>query len=180
MKILSILRHAKTERWLNMDGKVVRSDFERALTPRGHEDAVLIANALRKLEPAVDLIVSSTAVRARQTTEHIVTGLNVSDTTADMLAPQWEDSVYGANETTLLQTLEQLPDEANHVVLVGHNPGVTYLTAGLLAGSSRQLSLDMPTAALAHLSLGIYHWPQIQWGCGQLHVLIKPKLLRKD
>ncbi|MEM7537963.1 MAG: histidine phosphatase family protein [Chloroflexota bacterium] len=178
MKTLSILRHAKTERWLNMDGEVVRSDFERALTPRGHEDAALIANTLRKLEPAVDLIVSSTAVRARQTTEHIVTGLNPSESTADMLAPQWEDAVYGANETTLLQTLDQLPDQANHVLMVGHNPGVTYLVAGLLAGSSRHLTLDMPTAALAHLSLGIYQWSQIQWGCAQLHVLIKPKLLR--
>ena len=79
--------------------------------------------------------------------------------------------VCRAHEATLLRTLDQLPDEANHVLLVGHNPGVTYLVTGLLAGSSRHLTIDMPTAALAHLSLGIYQWSQIQWGCGQVSVL---------
>ena len=176
MKKLSILRHAKTEQWLDINGDLVHSDFDRALTQQGHDDAVLVVEALLMLEPTIDLVISSTAVRARQTTEHIMAGLHDGNDVSPPL--QWTKAIYGAGADTLLTTLVQLPAKINHVLLVGHNPGVTYLITGLLANSSNATDIDMPTAALAHLSLDINDWSQIRWRCGQLQSMIKPKLLR--
>ena len=46
---------------------------------------------------------------------------------------QWNESIYLATAETLLEILKQLPDELNHVVLVGPNPGMERLVSGALA-----------------------------------------------
>lgn len=168
MKALTIIRHAKAK---DADGYAV--DAERPLTDRGHKDAVRVAETLARLDPDVDWLISSPSERTRQTTEHIVTYL---DYTKQL---QYEQAVYEADAETLLKVLSKVPQEVEHVVLVGHNPGVEELVAGLTAGAPERLNLHMPTAALVHLNLDIFWWNQIRWGCGQLNLLITPKVLRK-
>jgi phosphohistidine phosphatase SixA len=65
-----------------------------------------------------------------------------------------------------------------HVLIIGHNPGMQELISGLAAGSPQRLGINVPAAGLAHLTLEIYGWNQIRWGSGTLHSLIRPKLLR--
>jgi phosphohistidine phosphatase len=77
-----------------------------------------------------------------------------------------------------LHILSSVPAEIEHAVIIGHNPGMEALVSGLCTGSTVRLNLSMPTAALAHLELDIRWWNQIRWGCGQLKILLKPKLLR--
>jgi phosphohistidine phosphatase len=168
MRTLSLVRHAKAK-----GPDAFATDFERPLTDRGHKDAVRIAEVLARVEPPVDWIASSPAERTRQTTEHIVTYL-------DYTKPlQWEDTIYEADADALLRVLSKVPQEVEHVLLVGHNPGLEELAAGLTAGSSDRLNLHLPTAALAHLQLEIFWWNQIRWGCGQLHLLVTPKVVKK-
>lgn len=167
MKYLSILRHAKAEPDVNYS-----VDLERPLTTRGQKDAKHIGKLLADIEPTVDWIVSSPAQRTRQTAQEVATILDFPRAIA------WHDAIYEADAETLLNVLSQVPAEMEHVLIVGHNPGMEDLVSGLVAGSPRRLSLHMPTACLAHLTLELFGWNQIRWGCGTLHCLIRPKLLR--
>jgi len=167
MRTLTIIRHAKAEPAVpNID------DFDRVLTPRGVKDIKRMAKLLVKLEPPIDLIVSSPATRARQTAEMLAARI---DHQRPIL---WKNEIYGGGANGLLGILQGLPEDAIHVVLIGHNPGSEALIGGLSAGAPHQLSVRMPTTAVANLHLEIFWWSQIRWGCGQLHLLMKPKILR--
>jgi phosphohistidine phosphatase len=168
MKSLTLIRHAKAER-----PEEYPVDFDRPLTDRGLKDASRITAALAKLEPSIDLLVSSPAMRTRQTSERIARGLPYAKPII------WEERIYEASADHLLAILSNTPQDIQHLLLVGHNPGMEELVTGLTAGTTTSLNVHMPTAALAHLQLEIFWWNQIRWGCGQLHLLITPKVLRK-
>ena len=119
MKVLSILRHAKAER-----PEGYPNDFSRPLTTRGHKDGARMGAFLAGMEPAVDCILSSPAARAAQTAEHIAAELSYTKTVG------WEAGIYLANADTLLELLRRAPEEAEHVVLIGHNPGLEELADG--------------------------------------------------
>ena len=67
MKTLLLLRHAKSS-W----DDVALRDFERPLADRGKRDAPRMAEELKLRAPLPDLIISSPAARARQTTQAVV------------------------------------------------------------------------------------------------------------
>ena len=168
MKYLTVIRHAKAE-----DPMSYASDLDRPLTEKGQKDAKQMARVLSNLEPAVDWWISSPAVRTRETTQILADYLNYTKHKV------WETGVYAAEVDTLLEILREQPQEAEHIALVGHNPGLEELIVGLCAGSSRHLNLRLPTCALAHLELQIFRWDQIRWGCAQLQLLVAPKVLKK-
>ena len=169
MKTLTIVRHAKAAA-----PEEYENDFDRPLTSRGVKDAKHMAEVLLKLEPPVDWIISSPAVRAHATAEQLATGLTLAKQNI-----AWSDAVYLADANTLLTVLSEAPQDIEHIVLVGHNPGMEELVAGLCTGAPPHLNLTMPTAALAHLHLEIFWWNQIRWGCGKLQVLVTPKVVKK-
>jgi phosphohistidine phosphatase len=167
MKQLTILRHAKAER-----PEGYATDLERPLTSRGHKDAAAMAAIVADLNPTVDWIVSSPAVRTRQTTEHLVRTLNYKRQVA------FDDTVYDATADALLTALTLVPPEAKHTLLIGHNPGMEELVSGLCAGAPDRLHIAMATGAFAHLELELFFWNQIRWGCGRLQLLVKPKVIK--
>ena len=66
MKTLLLMRHAKSS-WKQKD----LPDIERPLSSRGEKDAPMMGRMLKKKELIPDLIISSPAVRARQTVEEV-------------------------------------------------------------------------------------------------------------
>ena len=167
MKLLSIVRHAKAERPDAYD-----TDFVRPLARRGHSDSRLIAKILTKIEPACDYVVSSSSLRTRETVQEFTSAMSYEGLIV------WSDALYLAAVGDMLRVLSETPDDVEHVVMCGHNPGMEELVAGLCAGSTQHLHLEMPTACCTHLYLQIVHWSQIRWGCGALRFLLPPKLLR--
>lgn len=167
MKHLSILRHAKAQ---NLDESP--TDFDRSLAPRGSKDAHQIGKILADSEPSIDWIVSSPAQRTRETASAVV------DVLGFKRGVVWQDEIYAGNAEGLLKVLAQVPAEMGHVLLVGHNPGVEELTSGLVAGSPTRLGISMLPAGLAYLTLEIFAWSKIRWGCGTLHALLHPKRVR--
>ena len=131
---LTLLRHAKSS-WKNQH----QLDSERPLNSRGNTDAIEMAKRLLDRQSVPDYILSSSAVRTRQTTAHLLT---VFSATPPQVA--YEDSLYLASPLTLLGSLVEVPDAASHVMIVAHNPGIEELSATLTG-----ISFDvMPTAAL--------------------------------
>jgi phosphohistidine phosphatase len=167
MKVLSIVRHAKAER-----PESFASDFVRPLTPRGHKDAARLGVLLAGLEPTVDCILSSPATRAAQTADRLASELGYANSVT------WDDSIYLASVDTLLDLLRRAPEETEHVVLIGHNPGLEELAAGLCSGAPDNSVLTLITATVAHFDLDISRWSQLRWGSGQLKLLVAARLLK--
>lgn len=167
MKRLSIMRHAKAA-----VAGTAQADFDRALTKRGTKDTQGIARTIGRGKLPVDWIVASPALRTQMTAEILSEALAFTGTI------QWDDRAYLGDAETWLLLLSKVPPEIQHVAIVGHNPGMADLVAGLTTGASPRLNLHFPTAAVAHLEMEIFWWNQIRWGCGQLRWLITPKILR--
>jgi phosphohistidine phosphatase len=167
MKVLSIVRHGKAER-----PEGYPNDFSRPLTARGNKDAARMGAFLGGMQPPVDCILSSPAARAAQTAEHIAAELGYGKSVG------WEAGIYLASADTLLELLRRAPEDAEHVVLIGHNPGLEELSAGLCSGASDNSVLTLVTTSLAHFELDIARWSQIRWGAGQLRLLVSAKVLK--
>lgn len=161
MKTLLLLRHAKSS-WHD----VGQTDFERPLNARGLKAAPLIGRFMRKQKIRPDLMLSSPAERARQTAMLVGEAAKI---TAEV---RYDERIYEASVLRLLEVVSQIEDAANIVLLVGHNPGLEELLAQL-TGQVRQ----MPTGALAHITLGLERWSKIRANTGQLDWLVKPKEL---
>ena len=168
MKLLTLLRHAKSD-W----GDPGLGDFDRPLNERGRKDAPAVGQFFERAGLTPDLIVSSSARRARQTCDLFAQEAGYKKRI------RWEEAIYAASSETLLEVVRSLPDDAGHVLLVGHNPGFEEL-AGELIGADEPgaYSLRMPTAAVVHLVLAVDVWRETQAGCGQLQWLVTPKLLK--
>lgn len=167
MKSLSILRHAKAE---NAENHQI--DFDRPLTPRGNKDAIIMAELLAQWVPNVDWVVSSPALRTRET------ALAVTSVLKYKRGIVWQDEIYEAEAETLLNVLSQVPVDMEHVLIIGHNPGMEELISGLAAGTPTRMGISLPTAGLAHLTLEIFGWNQIRWGSGTLEFMLRPKFVR--
>jgi phosphohistidine phosphatase len=137
MKTLFLLRHAKSS-WHD----ATLPDFERPLNGRGREAAELVGHFLvqEKIEP--DLLVSSPALRARETVEIVMR------TAALKGAVRFDERIYDATVGQLMEVIEQLEPEATTVLMVGHNPGFEGLITALTGRSE-----SMSTAALAKITL---------------------------
>jgi phosphohistidine phosphatase len=168
MRYLTLIRHAKAE-----DPAGFGDDRKRPLTERGFKDAKGTARLVENLQPAVDWWIVSPATRARETASTIFDVLGIDP------AVRYEGDAYPGPAEKLLGLVAQAPPDRLHVLLVGHNPGLEEMVAGLCASNSLHLNFRMPTASLAHLELEISHWEQVRWGCGSLRLLVAPKLVKK-
>lgn len=153
MKTLLILRHAKTQ------PDAPNGDHARQLTGRGLHDAARMAAYIKASIGAPDAIVTSDARRAMQTAEI------VADGTGFTRSLTVEPRMYAAGSATLLDVVRALPDDADRVILVGHNPGFEELAAAL---SSDDAEVRLPTSAFAHLEFDAASWSEAQPGSGEL------------
>ncbi len=167
MKTLLVLRHAKSDR-----SDTTLRDHDRPLAPRGEADAPLIGVALAALDATPDCILTSTAVRARETTRLVAAAMAYDGPVVE------RDAVYGASVDALLDALRECGPNDAAVLLVGHNPGLEELVALLTGGEASPPIVRLPTAALACIALDIDDWPAIHAACGQLEWLLSPRVLR--
>ena len=120
---LMIVRHAKSD-WSNN----LASDAERPLNTRGEKDAPRIAKWIRKHQLIPDILISSPALRAKQTANNIIDQLQLPETSV-----KFDNRLYLANTSTLLTVIAEVDDKYKSVMLVGHNPGLEELIMKLSA-----------------------------------------------
>ena len=167
MKRLTILRHGKAQESASPD-----DDFTRALHPKGAKELKRLKRPLKRARPAIDLIIASSAARTRDSAEVVAAEIGYDGRIL------LDDELYEATPSTVLHILSNIPEDAEHLLLVGHNPAAEGLVSGLCAGSSQRMNVDMPTGGLAQLKLEIFWWQQIRWGCGSLQALVRPSMLK--
>jgi phosphohistidine phosphatase len=145
MKKLYLIRHAKSD-WSGFG----ESDFERGLNSRGKKDAAKISKKLFGERPIPELIVSSTALRARLTAEIFAENLKLNKN--EIL---FFDQLYHAPAAIIFQTIASLADNFNHIALVCHNPGITDFANQLVSG----VHLDnMPTTGVFAVEAATASW----------------------
>ncbi|WP_159766569.1 SixA phosphatase family protein [Streptomyces sp. HM190] len=154
-----LFRHAKAD-WPQV------SDHERPLADRGRMDAAVAGRKLADSGISFDLALCSTAVRTRETWKLAVHELPERPKTV------YEERIYEASPGDLIALLNETPDDAQTVLLVGHNPGVQAL-AEILAGHSegnareRMSRRDFPAAAYAVITFE-GSWKSLEPGVGTL------------
>ena len=170
MRRLLILRHAKTER-TNAGG-----DHARQLIERGRQDAQMMGEylAARKLAPATALV--SDATRTRETFEIVARAL------PQPVRTRFDRSLYLADPRVLIEAIVQVDDDAQTLLLIGHNPGLHEL-AYEFAGSADEKLVDLlsrkfPTCSLAVIEFDCESWMDAPRVPSRLKKLVTAKSLR--
>jgi phosphohistidine phosphatase len=162
---LYLLRHAKSS-WKDTS----LPDHDRPLAGRGRRAAKTIGRYLldRGIEP--ELVLCSTARRARETLERIEPALGTA-------ALCLEDDLYAAGAPALLERLRRVPDPVTSVMLIGHNPGLEELALGLARPSptASELAAKYPTGALATLEFSGSSWHELDWDTAEFVDLVRPR-----
>ncbi len=121
MRRLILFRHAKA-----LPRAAGQDDVDRALAPRGREDAALIAKVLAKEKLVPDLALVSSARRTMETWACV-----------QPLFPKARlepvDALYNATAEEVLAEAEARADTADTILVIGHNPGLHELAVNLLA-----------------------------------------------
>lgn len=162
--LLTLVRHAKSSwRFGDLD------DHSRPLNARGLADCQRMPPALAARFPVPDLLLVSDATRTIQTAESIAKALALG---ADRLRVREE--LYLADPGTMLSCVQAYGADHRHVMLVGHNPGITDLFIRL---SGRPLE-NMPTFGVGHLGFAIDGWARLPDARADSVELLFPKQLK--
>jgi phosphohistidine phosphatase len=165
MKTLLLMRHGKSS-WKDES----LEDFERPLKKRGRKDSKKIASVIGGNDLVPDIILSSSATRARETVDVLVDALDYKNRIV------FSDALYMGEPRDILAALENLSDDYNSVMIVGHNPGLeAYLQ--IIDGEIEAL----PTAGLGQLVLVLDRWLDLSFDTmGDLVGFWTPKSLSED
>ena len=160
MKSVLLLRHAKSSR---KDPDL--SDHDRPLNKRGKRDAPRMGRLLKKENLVPDIIISSTAMRARATAEAVA---KASGYKAEIT---FDRSLYAAGPQAYIDALHDLSDDNVRVLIVGHNPGLEELVE-MLTGEIHVL----PTCSMAHVELRVGKWLERDYEIrGQVAEIWRPR-----
>jgi phosphohistidine phosphatase len=140
MRTLILMRHAKAVR-----AHEAPSDEARGLTDRGRREAARAGAAMEDvgLKPALALV--STSQRTRETAEHALAGFK--------LETEFDRALYHAAPESIWDAFSE--SEAESVVVIGHNPGMSELVSALIhqahdrSKSARDFTGHFPTSAFA-------------------------------
>ena len=127
---------------------------------------------LRKAGFVPDAVLCSSARRARDTWSLVADKLRKAP------KPAIEEGLFMAAPRRLLARLRRLDDASETVLVVGHNPGLEGLAAGL-AGSGEfellaRLKTKFPTATVAVINLPADRWRDVAFGKGELVAFVRP------
>jgi phosphohistidine phosphatase len=106
---------------------------------------------LRALGARPDQVMTSSALRAKDTAERVVLELGYEGPL--IVSPR----LYMADVPGILAVVGEADPAAETVLILGHNPGISE-TASLLSG----VELDMPTAGVAWIELDLPSFQDIQ------------------
>lgn len=167
MKTIVIIRHAKTEQ---LDYGSSKTDYQRELKPRGHKDCGHIARQLTKLGISPNLIISSSAKRAKQTAQLLAQHLDY-----DKESIEYQRFIYdGYTTSEFIDWLSKYNTEHDTLFVVGHNPEIAMLAINL----TNDDLYHFPTCATAVISFNVENWSAISAREGKVEHFIYPSLLK--
>ena len=162
MKSIILFRHGKSE-W----NTFYDSDHNRPLAPRGIKAAKKMGVFLANKKQVPDLVISSTAIRARTTVELAIEKGNW------ISAMILESAIYGGPATVLLSIAQAQLDTIISICFVGHEPNFSmFISQACGLGH-----IEFTTANMAKIDFNVNNWKDIEFEKGVLDWLQKPKEL---
>ena len=162
-KTLFLLRHARAK-----EKQADQQDIERELDPIGLQNSTRMGINFSKNNVHFDIIITSPAVRAKTTSSLIAEQIRY-----DTGKVHENAEIYEASTRTLLKVVNQLKNEWNSVLIVGHNPSVSYLSEYLTKAEIG----NMTTCGVAKIELSANAWEEASEESGSLASYEYPDLL---
>ncbi|MFE2265887.1 SixA phosphatase family protein [Streptomyces griseosporeus] len=154
-----LFRHAKAD-WPQV------TDHERPLAERGRMDAAEAGRRLADTGISFDLTLCSTAIRTRETWKLAVQEFPHRPKTV------YEERIYEASPGELIALLNETPDDARNVLLIGHNPGVQGLADILSGGAEGDALARMHRRGFPAAAFAVLHfdgpWKSLEPGTARL------------
>ena len=170
MRRLMLLRHAKSD-WSRPGAR----DHERTLAPRGREAAPRIGAYMVHHGLLPDLVVCSTATRARETWDLVAKAF------AHKPEVVYEERIYEAGPNPLFDVVKETKSSVHALLLTGHNPGMHEFAQRLIASGDTdaraRLTEKFPTGALAVIDFAVDDWRKLHTRSGRLDRLVVPRTL---
>jgi len=163
-KRIFIYRHAKSD-WSAAYGP----DHDRPLAPRGIESAKIMGRMLGLSDQVPELIITSTATRAKQTIE------------LSRLEGKWNCEVteneilYSESYEEIFKLIKDLSNNYSSVMLVGHEPKCSMLVSHMIGGGD----IIFKTATMARIDFIFDKWSKLFPGGGELRWMLNPSLYTK-
>ena len=158
MKTLFLIRHAKSD-WGMLD------DFDRTLTQRGKDDALLVAKKIADDLPH-DLTIWTSSARRATLTAEIMTGhwkRTINEHRLDLYTFDWN---------RLVEVIKSANDSIENLCVFGHNEGITEFV-----NNFGDIYIDnVPTAGLVSITFDAARWQDIT--LGRIIRTLFPKTLR--
>jgi len=166
MHRLFLLRHAQAG-WAQAGMR----DHDRPLTDSGRSDAEAMGRKMRMAGYFPDLVLCSTATRARQTWECVAPALNSDEPKVDYL-----EALYSTDAAGHVRLIREFAGAATALLVVGHNPMMEDLAIALPAGkgeAAEAIASGFPTSGLAVLDFSD-RWQSLSPGSGALEAFVTP------
>lgn len=172
-RLIYLFRHAKA----SGEGPDLE-DLDRPLAPQGELACTTMKRYLAVADIHPDLVLCSTALRARQTVQRVMPALG------EPTLVEYDRGLYRAGPRAILNRLRGTAAVASGVMIVGHDPGIQSL-ALQLTGSGidpdlARLEKRFPTGALATLVFGGRSWSDLDTGACELHSFVRPRDIRDE
>jgi phosphohistidine phosphatase len=161
LKTLILIRHAKSS-WDNPG----MSDIERPLNNRGLRDAPFMANLLKEKGTKPDLIFTSPANRAYETSKFFAKALSYP---IELI--QKKELIYSSGPKDILKIINQADDSYNCIMLFGHNPDLSTLSNYLSNNNFESL----PTCGVICIDFHIDSWAMMDEESGKVRFFEYPK-----
>lgn len=151
-KTLYLVRHAKAS-------DSVSPDLIRPLVASGMIDAARMGRHLASKMQGIDLILTSNSERTRMTAQVFCEQLGIDNQRIKV-----EEDLYESSPMHYLTALSEVSDSLNSVMIVGHNPSISYL-AEFLTGEEIG---SMPTCAVVGMTFDNLTWTEITKKSGKM------------
>jgi len=153
MKRLTLVRHAHAK------VKETVTDFERPLSRRGKREAKATALALLRQGLVPDLLIASAAKRTAETADIFARELEIPTRRV-----RQDELLYLASADNLLTAIQATGPRIEHLMLVGHNPGISVLANAFAPAAELG---EFATGAACTLEFDARTWPGVDVGAAK-------------
>ncbi|MFT6866352.1 MAG: phosphohistidine phosphatase [Cyclobacteriaceae bacterium] len=127
------------------------TDFNRHLTPKGFNQIRSLGAKLTEISYKPSIVYCSTSERTRQTCQNLTESMNQ---TWDV---EFLEEIYEGSVRSLFEVLSQTERDLHQILLIGHNPGISFL-AEYLTGENVG---NMMPGQLLKLEFALGDWSEL-------------------
>lgn len=161
-KTIYLLRHGKSS-W----NRPEIEDIMRELLPKGIQKTERIANYLKEINVKIDTVITSPAKRAIDTANIVSKSLRLPEKIID-------NRLYPCSSEAIFDTIIELDDAINSVLIVAHNPGISYFAQEYMSPAIEQFH----TSGIASCRYYTKSWSEFFLGERKLSFVVSPKTLK--